>query len=692
MTRRTVRSATALAASLSLIVPSLATVARAQDPTALRVEALAACEERLGEGTEEVAACLDEALAEMGVELPDALEAPENEAPDETAGEGETSEASGDAVAETIASEEAEAVPEAAVDVEPIAPEAGTEAPVEVEAAEPGTSLEDPDGAVEVEAEPLNATEETPPEIAETEPVDVNPIAPEAGTEAPVEVDAAEPGASLEGSDSDIPIAPEPLDATEETPPEVAETEPVDVEPIAPAAGTDAPVEVEAAEPGASLEPITRQEARALCQAELGGADQPAVQDCMADRLIADGQVELVDRLRARWASEAEAPNAATESAVAAEIASQPEPVLSEVEEIARRQTEAALAALAGEGIEDEAPAAASGEAEGTVTEQVVEADDVRSSAQDFETSAIETDRDREDGLSNREKFALGALGALAVGTILNNRARVVSNSGDRVVVQQDDGALQVLKDDDALLRQAGSNLRTETFDDGSTRTTVLREDGSRVVTVRDASLRVLRRSVLAADGTETLLIDDTAVVEPVDMATLPPAPAPALTVGAGSDDALREALAREARLDRRFSLAQVRNIAEVRALAPAVEVDTVTFDSGSAAIDPQQAGNLTGLAAEVLASIEEDPRALFLIEGHTDAVGDAAYNLALSDRRAESLALALNEYFGVPVENMVVQGYGERFLKVPTLEDERANRRATIREITELLQIAAAD
>ncbi|MCB2132755.1 MAG: OmpA family protein, partial [Rhodobacteraceae bacterium] len=76
----------------------------------------------------------------------------------------------------------------------------------------------------------------------------------------------------------------------------------------------------------------------------------------------------------------------------------------------------------------------------------------------------------------------------------------------------------------------------------------------------------------------------------------------------------------------------------------------------------------------------------VFLIEGHTDAVGSAAYNLALSDRRAESVALALTEYFEVPPENLVVQGYGEAFLKVQTDADERANRRAAVRRITPLL------
>ena len=426
----------------------------------------------------------------------------------------------------------------------------------------------------------------------------------------------------------------------------------------------------------------------------------------------------------AETADPAPAP-AAPESEVAAEIAAQPEPELSPEQERARDQAQAALSALnsalGGDAAVDDAsdgaaqpaaPAAAAAAAEdgtddaaasdGDVVEEVVAEEDVRRSSEDFATDAVVTEAapsgqadDDDGGLSNREKFALGALGALAVGTILNNRTRVVSNSGDRVVVQQDDGNLQVLKDDDALLRQAGSRVRTRTFDDGSTRTIVTREDGSQVITVRDASLRVLRRVLVEPDGSEYVLIDDTQPAQPVEVSTLPET-RPTLETGAaarqGDDSALRAALAREAGLDRRFTLAQVRQIPEVRRLAPAFEVNSVTFPSGSAAIQPDQADELTALAQQMVSAIRDNPREVFLIEGHTDAVGDAAYNLALSDRRAESLALALNEYFGVPVENMVVQGYGERFLKVPTQAAEQANRRAVARQITGLLQTAAAN
>jgi OmpA-OmpF porin, OOP family len=76
----------------------------------------------------------------------------------------------------------------------------------------------------------------------------------------------------------------------------------------------------------------------------------------------------------------------------------------------------------------------------------------------------------------------------------------------------------------------------------------------------------------------------------------------------------------------------------------------------------------------------------VFLIEGHTDAVGSDVDNLSLSDRRAESVAMALSQQFQVPAENLTTQGYGEQFLKVQTQAAEQQNRRVTARRIGPLL------
>jgi hypothetical protein len=43
-------------------------------------------------------------------------------------------------------------------------------------------------------------------------------------------------------------------------------------------------------------------------------------------------------------------------------------------------------------------------------------------------------------------------------------------------------------------------------------------------------------------------------------------------------------------------------------------------------------------------------------------------------------VALALTQNFDIPPENLVVQGYGEQFLKVRTEASNEQNRRASIR------------
>lgn len=331
--------------------------------------------------------------------------------------------------------------------------------------------------------------------------------------------------------------------------------------------------------------------------------------------------------------------------------------------------------------------AAATAKTDVEVTTQTVTEEATRSSSQEFVEPKAST---KDGGLSNLEKAGLLALGAVVVGAILKNGEKVTAKTGDRVVVQDQYGNYSVLKDDDVLLREAGSTVRTETFSDGSTRTFVTREDGVQIVTIRDSLGQVLRRTRIDTDGNEVLLIDDTRKFEPVEVSKLPSPYVSDLAYRDATDRAaLREALrAAESRdLGRSFSLSQVREYREVRNLAPEINLDNITFQTNSAAIQPTEAEQLREIGLLMVDFIAENPREVFLIEGYTDAIGDESYNLLLSDRRAETVALALSEYFGVRPENMVVQGYGERFPLVPTLEAERLNRRVAVRRITGLIQ-----
>jgi outer membrane protein OmpA-like peptidoglycan-associated protein len=102
------------------------------------------------------------------------------------------------------------------------------------------------------------------------------------------------------------------------------------------------------------------------------------------------------------------------------------------------------------------------------------------------------------------------------------------------------------------------------------------------------------------------------------------------------------------------------------------------------------QAKTLRKVATAMQKVLAKDPGETFFIEGHTDAVGSDRSNLVLSDKRAESVASLLTEVYDIPAENLVTQGYGERFLKIRTQAAEQENRRVTIRRVTPLVRPVA--
>jgi outer membrane protein OmpA-like peptidoglycan-associated protein len=541
-----------------------------------------------------------------------------------------------------------------------------TETGVTAEATAPAPTDEAPVIAPEAEAQVDGATSITMPQ----DPLTISPTtdaAPEAeeapAAEAPAAEIAPEAPAETAAPEQD-PAADTEIQATGET---AAETE----------AGPPAPTD-----PDALQKMLTEQTAPTPAEPAPTTEPDPTV----------------------TTTTEAPAPAEAEASATAETAATAETPAASAEETEAVQQLEEAIAASdtadSGAPVSNAALAAetdAAAEADAPVTEEVITEETARSSAEDFQsainatTQAVTATKDKKDGkgLTTLEKAAVLGLGALAVGAILKNGSEVAVNSGDRVVVQNPDGSYRVIKDDNALLRQPGTTLSTQNYADGSTRTISTKADGTQIITVYDAQRRIIQRTRIDPDGQRYVLVDDSIGADPVEITTLPRAQ---VTAESTDTEALRAALARETAIDRRFSLAQVRQIAQVRALAPAVAVENITFATGSAAIRPEQARALAKLGDTIRARIAENPREIFLIEGHTDAVGDAAYNLALSDRRAESLALALTEYFGVPPENLVVQGYGEEFLKVDTQRGEEANRRVSVRRITDLLQVASAN
>jgi outer membrane protein OmpA-like peptidoglycan-associated protein len=110
------------------------------------------------------------------------------------------------------------------------------------------------------------------------------------------------------------------------------------------------------------------------------------------------------------------------------------------------------------------------------------------------------------------------------------------------------------------------------------------------------------------------------------------------------------------------------------------VDHQDVTFATDSAAIDPAQAAKLDDSLAkinEIVARTAKFLKPALFIAGHTDTVGPAARNRALSAARAAAIGGYLRAHgLTIPI---VVAGFGEDVPRVATPDntDEPANRRA---------------
>jgi outer membrane protein OmpA-like peptidoglycan-associated protein len=136
-------------------------------------------------------------------------------------------------------------------------------------------------------------------------------------------------------------------------------------------------------------------------------------------------------------------------------------------------------------------------------------------------------------------------------------------------------------------------------------------------------------------------------------------------------------------RVQRRYQVEEVANDVNLRRSIPRVEVDTIRFGTAEAIVREEEVSKLDRIGSVLERILRGHPREVFLIEGHTDAVGSDVYNLGLSRARAEAVKQALTTYYNIPPENLKTVGLGERFLKVPTYESEVENRRVSIGRIT---------
>lgn len=104
------------------------------------------------------------------------------------------------------------------------------------------------------------------------------------------------------------------------------------------------------------------------------------------------------------------------------------------------------------------------------------------------------------------------------------------------------------------------------------------------------------------------------------------------------------------------------------------VELQDLVFATGSSELD---AGRFESLAV-LAAYLKDNPRARITLVGHTDADGSLAANIALSERRARSVAERLIAEFGVSAAQLASDGVGYLAPRASNLTDEgrRRNRR----------------
>ncbi len=140
-------------------------------------------------------------------------------------------------------------------------------------------------------------------------------------------------------------------------------------------------------------------------------------------------------------------------------------------------------------------------------------------------------------------------------------------------------------------------------------------------------------------------------------------------------------------RIERKFSRQDFRSgRPSSRDSMPAIEVDTIRFGFNESFVREEEIPQLERIGEIIERIVAANPDEVFLIEGHTDAVGSAAYNQGLSSKRADAVRDAMLQFFNIERTNIETVGYGEEFLKIETEEEEAENRRVTIRRITPLL------
>jgi len=109
----------------------------------------------------------------------------------------------------------------------------------------------------------------------------------------------------------------------------------------------------------------------------------------------------------------------------------------------------------------------------------------------------------------------------------------------------------------------------------------------------------------------------------------------------------------------------------------PKIGLDTIQFEFNSDRFKPEAIETLRNLGKALNEELKDQN--LFLVEGHTDAVGSRGYNAALSDRRAQAVKDYLVREMGVSSDRLKTVGRGSSDPVVSKNPYAAQNRRVVV-------------
>lgn len=109
----------------------------------------------------------------------------------------------------------------------------------------------------------------------------------------------------------------------------------------------------------------------------------------------------------------------------------------------------------------------------------------------------------------------------------------------------------------------------------------------------------------------------------------------------------------------------------------PSVQLQQISFEFNSAKLTQEAQLTLDNLAAAMKEDGLKDSR--FKLTGHTDSIGGAAFNMALSMQRAQSAQHYLIKHHHIAVSRLLVEGKGFTELADAANPESGVNRRVQV-------------